>query len=71
MGGLAALLEPEQVQVVAIPAAQPVEHSDREHREQAEPDAALPVGNDDRRRQQRAEGTAGVAADLEGRLRRP
>ena len=67
---LAALLELEQVEVVAVPAAQTVQHQDGEHRKQAEPgNVALAVGNDDRRRQQRAESATGVAADLEGRLR--
>ncbi|MNP22447.1 hypothetical protein D3C76_1151190 [compost metagenome] len=69
MGGLGALLELEQVQVVAVPAAQAVLHEDGEDREQAEPgDVTLAVGDDDGRCQQRAEGAAGVAPDLEGRL---
>ncbi|MNZ54226.1 hypothetical protein D3C78_721240 [compost metagenome] len=70
MGGLAALLELEQVQVIAVPAAQAVLHEDGEHREQAEPgDVALAIGNDDRGGQQGAESAAGVATDLKGRLR--
>ncbi|MNV53572.1 hypothetical protein D3C71_1457260 [compost metagenome] len=64
------MLELEQVQVIAVPAAQAVLHEDGKHREQAEPgDVALAIGNDDRGGQQWAEGATGVATDLEGRLR--
>ncbi|MNC52652.1 hypothetical protein D3C75_1020090 [compost metagenome] len=46
------LLELEQVQVVGVPAADPVQHEQRKHREQAEPGhVPLAVRNDDRCRQ--------------------
>ncbi|MNH15785.1 hypothetical protein D3C79_754070 [compost metagenome] len=56
--------------MLLVPAAQTVGHQHGEDCEQAEPHhIALAERNDDRRRQQRAEGGAGVATDLEGRLR--
>ena len=63
-------LELEQIQMVAVPAADDIQQPDGEQRKQAEPGhIALAKRNDDRRRQQRTEGRAGITADLKSRLR--
>ena len=54
----------------AVPAADAPEHRDRDDGRDSEPgEAALPARQHDERREQRTERRAGVAADLEQRLR--
>ncbi|MOA15243.1 hypothetical protein D3C78_1353920 [compost metagenome] len=51
-----ALFELEQAQVIGVPAADAIQHHQREYREQPEPGhITLAERNDDRRRQQRPE----------------
>ncbi|MCY1403449.1 hypothetical protein D9M71_186310 [compost metagenome] len=72
MSGSLPLLGLEQIQMLAIPAAEPVSHQYGTDSEQAKPDyIALAERNDDARRQQRPERRTGIAADLKGRLRQP